>query len=245
MLIFIAACSGQASDSGSPAHGGAQHVESPASPPTTGRCQPPGEIGVCTAECDAGHQASCAVLGLLHVNDASGRNLQRGIQLLETSCDAKVPLGCGGLGSVLVLGAGVPKDVERARRLFVFACGARDGLSCESLGGLFMMGQEVPTDLLAAARWYEKACDLGRPAACAFYAGAIADGVLGPDADRSRIPPLLEKACDGEVDVACKLLGDAYARGEHVLRDPQRAAQLYARACALGSRAGCEAAATP
>ena len=231
--VALGACSAKPADS---------RAVSPGMPPAP-TCNLPGDLEVCQPECEAGNQESCAVLGLMYAQDGAPNNVAHAVALLQTSCAAKVPLGCGGLGSLYVEGIGVPKDVKKAQELFVFACGGGDGLSCESLGGIYAMGMAGPPSITEAVKWYEKACDLGRPAPCAMVAAAIEDGALGPTADRARVPLLLKRACVGDISTACEMLGKAYERGERVVRDLREADRLYAKACSLGSQRGCQAAA--
>jgi TPR repeat protein len=50
---------------------------------------------------------------------------------------------------------------------------------------------------------------------------------------------LFQAACDKELATACGDLYWLYARGEHLVKDPARAAQLRQRACSLGEEDLC------
>ncbi len=140
------------------------------------------------------------------------------------------------------------RDEPRAIKLFEGACKAGDGISCESLGGYHAQGGggdpkklDLAAATLRAVPWYERACAMQRPAPCAFLATFILDGVKFPSSDRKRVPGLFETACKGDLEVACKFLGDLYAKGELVRRDVKRANALYDKACKLGYDRGCAA----
>ena len=60
-------------------------------------------------------------------------------------------------------------------------------------------------------------------------------GQVGPVGDNET------PASKGDVNVACKFLGDLYAKGELVPRDIMRANALYDKACKLGYDRGCAA----
>ncbi len=199
----------------------------------------------CLAKCDAKNYGACAELGLFWVNTGDGTKVGRGIALLEKACDGKSALGCGAMGSVVMQGEHVLRNIPRALKLLETGCKGNDGLSCESLGGWYAMGEDEPTKLdipvatQRAVPWYERACALKRPAPCAFLATFILEGFKFPNSDRKRVPALLKTACSGDVNVACKLLGDVYAKGELVKRDVKKANELYARSCKLGYDRGC------
>jgi TPR repeat protein len=201
----------------------------------------------CLTKCDARKYGACAELGLYWVNTGSGTEIGRGIALLEKACDGKSALGCGAMGSLVLQGTHVQRDVPRALKLLETGCKGNDGLSCESLGGWYAMGEDDPStlDIPAATQravpYYERACALKRPAPCAFLATFILDGIKFPNANRKRVVGLLKTACSGDVNVACKLLGDAYAKGELVKRDKTKANELYAKSCTLGYDRGCSA----
>ncbi|MCP4447950.1 MAG: hypothetical protein GY811_21835 [Myxococcales bacterium] len=92
-----------------------------------GRCQPPGEFKVCTRECKANNQKSCAVLGIMALHTDEPENIEVALALLQRSCEAKVPLGCGGLGSLLMGGIGTEQNIAKGRELlFSHAKGAMD-----------------------------------------------------------------------------------------------------------------------
>lgn len=201
-------------------------------------CSLGGPRAACVAACEGGDPEACAKAGVHALR--SGEGLEQGIAQLRKACGARVALGCGALGSALVAGTGVPKDIAEGRKLFERACEGGDGLSCLSLGGLATgMSAQTP-DLPAAARYYDRACTLGQPRGCAFTAAIIADGIVsGPGWERSRVLGLLELGCEGDIDVACAQLGDALRDGTYGPAQLARAATLHAKACRLGLTRAC------
>jgi hypothetical protein len=53
-------------------------------------------------------------------------------------------------------------------------------------------------------------------------------------------PDIMQRHCDGGSATACAELGRRYARGIDVRRDPKRAVELYAQACAGGVKKACK-----
>jgi uncharacterized protein len=224
--------------------GASQHYAANAAatkPPAAADCKTPEEQIECAAACDAKQYTACATLGLAIINSGDRATLARGVELVNKACANKDPLGCGALGSLYMGGIGVVRDPPRALKLFEDACDAGDGISCESLGGYYALGGGGESNLEHAAPWYERACAMQRPKPCAFLAAFIHDGVKFSNSDRKRIPGLLETACKGDVALACKYLGDLYAKGELVGRDVKQANALYDKACKLGDNDGCAA----
>jgi TPR repeat protein len=166
--------------------------------------------------------------------------------LLRRACDAKVALGCGGLGSLY----GVQQNFKKARPLFEKACTMGDALSCESLGGLAMGadGGKPPADINAATRkanvYYKRACALGAGTACGFCAAFIVDKIVEGTAKEAL--ELYVKACSSGMAMACRQAADflmkdtpeskALAAGYDA---PRLAADLIKRACKLGDPKAC------
>jgi TPR repeat protein len=213
---------------------------------TADSCKTVDEQKKCATACDAKQYDQCASLGLAYINTGDPAALPRGLALLEKACSGNSALGCGGLGSLYMGGVGVPRDVPRALKLFEGACKRGEGISCESLGGYYGQGGGGdPADLkgamVRAAPYYDRACTLGRAVACTLLATFILEGVKFPGSDRKRIVGLFDSGCRGEMNIACKFLGDIYNKGELVRRDVKKANELYAKSCKLGYDRGCSA----
>lgn len=214
-------------------------------------CKPGDSAATCKPLCDKGSQASCAVLGVLHLQGIDGKvDHAQAERLLRGACTAKVALGCGGLGSYY---GAVKKDWKRARPLLEQGCTMGDALSCESIGGIINGADPAlprPKDLAAAAResfpFYKRACDLGSANGCGFAAVFIADKLVAGTTKQAL--ELYMKACSGGMAIACRqgaallVRKDPEARALAASLDATRLiADLLKRGCSLGDQPSCAA----
>lgn len=202
----------------------------------------------CRKKCSVKSQQSCAVLGIMYLRgDASRKpDLVKAEPLLRGACDAKVALGCGGLGSLY----GVRSDFGKARPLFEKACTMGDPLSCESLGGLTLGADRgtAPADIKAASQkanvYYKRACELGSGTACGFCAAFIVDKIV--DGTAKEALDLYVKACSGGMAIACRQAADLLGKNTPESKQlaaaynaPRLTADLLKRACKLGDAKAC------
>lgn len=165
-----------------------------------------------------------------------GRNLEKGVQLLERGCSLGYAPSCASLGMELVEGTSTKKDSTRGMEVLKRACDGGAWESCERMGNYLRDGKHVTKNGQAAETAFGRACALGGLRAC--HSGAMlylkGDGVTK---DEKQGRALLERGCPdtGSAGLdACKALGDAYAKGEGgVTKDPQRAAGYYSRGLAF------------
>ena len=164
-----------------------------------------------------------------------GRNMDKGMQLLERGCALGYAPSCASLGTELVEGKNTKKDATRGIEVLKRACDGGAWESCERMGNYLRDGKHVAKDGLAAETAFGRACALGGLRAC--HSGAmlymVGDGVP-KDVKQGRA--LLERGCPDQGSAgwdACRSLGDAYAKGEGVSKDPQRAAGYYTRGLAF------------
>jgi TPR repeat protein len=202
----------------------------------------------CAEKCKAKSQESCAVLGIMYLRGDIGnkQDFAKAEPLLRRACDAKVALGCGGLGSMFV----VQGNIEKGRPLFEKACTMGDALSCESLGGLAITpdGVTPPADIKAASRkanvYYKRACELGSGTACGFCAAFILDKIV--DGTAKQALDLYVKACSGGMAIACRQAADLLSKDTPESKElaagydaPRLIADLLKRACKLGDTKAC------
>ena len=214
-------------------------------------CKPADGAVACKQQCDKGSQASCAVLGVMHLQGIAGKvDHAQAERLLQRACTAKIALGCGGLGSYY---GAIKKDWKRARPLLEQGCTMGDALSCESIGGIINGADPAlprPKDLGAAAResfpFYKRACDLGAANGCGFSAVFIADKLVTGTVKQAL--ELYMKACSGGMSIACRqgaallVRKDPEARALAASLDAARlVADLLKRGCALGDQPSCSA----
>lgn len=87
--------------------------------------------------------------------------------LFSRACDQGYAAGCGGLGELLLEGAGNQADGDRAVELLQRACDGGHGRSCLRLGLMYWRGDVVVRDRSTALQLRKRACDLGLAAGCA------------------------------------------------------------------------------
>jgi TPR repeat protein len=130
---------------------------------------PVGDLGACTAACNAGDAESCARLGAIYMRGGSGvaRDDRRAVQLLRRACDGGSGEGCTNLRRMRSQGRGVGRhydteDAARARAL----CDAGGAAACLDLGRMYEHGRGVARDPGQAVERYRLACRAGSAAGC-------------------------------------------------------------------------------
>lgn len=201
----------------------------------------------CKTRCDQGSQTSCASLGLMYLRGQFVKSdLAAAEPLLRKACDANVPVGCGGLGSLFV----VRGNLKSGRPLLERGCNLGDGLSCESLAGIEaeLEAAKAKPDFDAVTRrqipLYRRACELGTANGCAFVAAFLVDKAL--DGSAQEAFDLYVKACSRGNAIACRHTARLLHRNEQEWKaiaaklDVKRlTADLMSRACKLGDAKSC------
>lgn len=108
--------------------------------------------------------------------------------------------------------------------------------SCERLGRIYWSGAGVVRDPSRAADLLQRACGGGHASAC-MRLGELFQASGSPH----KSTPWFQRACDGGEGAACVEL--AYVHDPGLDGRSERAAELYRRACRLGSAEGCRMAA--
>ena len=157
------------------------------------------------------------------------------LALLEKTCAAKVPLGCGALGHLYLNGArGVAADPAKGAALLARACGGADKDSCAELGAVLALGRSVPADPARGLRLEQRACALGRSDAC-----HVAGADLTSSGDRAEAARWFEQGCNIGDAGSCAIVGAMIEQGDVGPADVSRALALYRRACSLGDMGSC------
>lgn len=152
--------------------------------------------------------------------------------LLETGCNSASGEACETLSEVVL-----KRDPAEAVRLLGRACELGRGDACQQAAWRDQADGDYSH---AGARWLDRGCALGNLDACVEEAKLLATGrVVG--ADPPRAAALLQRACDGDQQVACGLLGHLYDRGAGVVRDRARAERLWKQSCGRKVASSCEA----
>jgi TPR repeat protein len=208
---------------------------------------------------------ACTNIGIMY---AQGRGVAKdetkAVEFYEKGCKYNDPAGCLALGIALLSGTGVAKDPAKAAQAFEKACDRSDLRGCADLGFLLITGQGVAKDEAKAVQLFQKACDGGNATGCnniyGYHATACqagdaerclegarwaqaklkkADLPEGVQFDQGSVARLLQTACDGGKAQGCVDLGAMYSKGDGVVQDKAKAAELSQKACNLGLTTAC------
>ena len=207
-------------------------------------CIDPDEKG-CTERCSAGDQPSCLRLASMYdkvMPTPQGKHPDRARSVLEDACKKSVGPACRRLSTMLREGRGGPKDEPRAYSLAKSAldleatqCDQGDPKACDDLALAFAIGEGRPKERGRSKAFETRSRDLETQACEAGDAPSCTSaGIL------SMSPSLIEKGCTGGDPFGCQVLGNQYAAGEGVPKDPEKAKGLLEKACKAGVLQSCE-----
>lgn len=195
--------------------------------------------------CELGMAVSCKRLGDLHLVglvvprsvDAAVAAYQRACMLPTKGNDT--PLGCQEAGAIARQQG--KEGALVAELVFQDGCARGDKDSCRGLQsmGKSTAGFEKNVDRHEALRSSIERCEKkGDNDACGAAGFALL--TTGTPEQRAQSAKYFELACDGGRAAGCRQLAVSYNTGKGgVARDPARAAELFARACAMGEREVC------
>jgi len=155
--------------------------------------------------CSKGEADDCLELGARYLRGEAGvtKDETKAASLFQTACDGGSITACELYGKMLRDGRGVPKDEAKAEALLGKACSVGAGGACTALG----MAAMKNGDSVVAVDRLTKACDANDGMGCASLGAMYLHG-KGVDKDHGKAKPLLKKACDLQVAVACEKLGE-------------------------------------
>jgi TPR repeat protein len=187
---------------------------------------------------------ACGYAGrLLLAGHGVARDVDRGLAMLEESCDGGFVIACA--AAVRWLGdashaAEVQTASEMHARLEIKqACLSGQADACYQEGLSHYYGRDsFPADHARAVKAYSRACDLGDSHGCNNFADSLAYGD-GIGRDVGRAASLFSRACHLGEALGCANLGYMVEHGEGVTRDVSRARGLYHDACITGEVYGC------
>jgi TPR repeat protein len=113
-------------------------------------------------------------------------------------------------------------------------CEAGSAESCHNLAVLVDRGKDGAPDRELATTLFEKACEGGNLNSCSALSYRL-DWKAQPE----RVIGLLQKSCDGEDAVSCRVLGNALVRGDQLGKDTSRGEQLLLRGCTMAEMYAC------
>jgi TPR repeat protein/serine/threonine protein kinase len=141
------------------------------------------------------------------------------------------------LGSMYVLGRGVPKDEAEGIRWYRKAAAQGYAGAQFNLGLEYARGTAVAKDLAEAAQWYRKAAEQGFAAAQHNLGSMYQHGEAVAKNAGEAVKWYRRAAEQGDAE-AQNNLGAMYQRGEGVARDPVEAVSWYRKAAEQGGAAG-------
>lgn len=118
------------------------------------------------AGCKSGKPEACTELGLAMKRGDMRDDPERRLALFRTGCEGGDQIGCTFLGSALLIGRDVERDLQKGLTLLGDACVADVGTACYMLGSVMSSDEIVVAQLDKAKGYYQKACDLGVDDAC-------------------------------------------------------------------------------
>jgi len=206
------------------------------------------------AKATTGGGASMGPLGAGADSTASRETLNRdgeeGACARSTGSDASPPEGCAALLRLEL----APLDFPDSLRGLPFChteagpcearCDAGSPVACAMAARMYMLGEGAPKDLTRALGLDQRSCDDGYPGGCGALGLLYLNG-KGVALNEPRGRELVEGACSAGFDQACVYLGGMYLEGSHgVAKNTVTAADYLTKACRLGHKLSCGAAAT-
>ncbi len=182
----------------------------------------------------AGKQYPAGIFGLADAYQyGKGISANPGLALrtYDVACKANHQTSCAIYGDMLFRGEGVAADQTQGLRLLQQGCAANSGYACELAAYAL---QSDATRKAEVPPLFQKACDLGNETGCAQQAYLqVGQG------DFTAARQNYQTACDRSLGWACRELGLMAKNGQGGPADPQLAATLYEKGCALKDGLAC------
>ncbi len=150
---------------------------------------------------------ACSTLGQLLVKDfGSGKDIERGMVLLEAACGQNDAAACAALGEAY-RDRGDAASTARAKELLTRACDGRAAAGCATLGELLQMEDSYHEERDRRPAWeaFDRACTLGDSRGCELY--GLAQLRSDDDEAKARAEEAFALACGMGRRPTCHLLG--------------------------------------
>ena len=193
------------------------------------------------AACRAGEPRACASLATMMATGACGvgQSFDEAIKFADYSCQRGLKKACV---TTAIVGAkrGRPGDVEKALAILEGTCAALHGDACFQLG--WIAGHPPIDDQARSEQAYRDGCALRSPSSCIGLGYCL---VHSDTSERQRSGrAVFEQSCvELHSPEGCDSFAEAIEKGWGAPADHAAATTMYARACQMGSKAGCEHAA--
>jgi len=163
--------------------------------------------------CTGGAPVGCVRASMAKIaGDGVPKDVQGGLGELDALCSRKEAAACKQLASIYVAGIApdVPADPVRVRDYGEKACRLGSKESCQLVGQL-AKGDTLEARAGQSNEIAETRCNAGDLMMCTLLGENLLAG-RGAGVDRARGIALLERACRGRVERACRELGDGGGR---------------------------------
>lgn len=190
--------------------------------------------------CEAGDQAACARLGeLLFFGHAGEPDVDRAVDLLDTSCGAGHSRACRVLSTGFYAGEALPRDLERARTFAERGCALDEFEACNILGLLHLSEHGPQRDIQRARDVLRRACDAENPRACSNLARALLMDNDDLETHLSEARDALRFACNHGLAESCARLADLLEGTSSDDSNDDPTGEIRQRACDLGHQPSC------
>ncbi len=154
----------------------------------------------------------------------------QGTKNLAEHCDAGLAESCRQLGTRLIQGNNVEKDIPLAKEVLTAGCEGGDAQACTALG---VVHRDETGEEAKAGEFYLKGCLGGDAPACPEA------GLMAPDLTTAA--KAFTAGCDAGDQKSCANLGICYVNGKGVPRNRDRGVELLTTACEAEIGFACEA----
>jgi eukaryotic-like serine/threonine-protein kinase len=170
--------------------------------------QPERSFELAERACKMGAGAGCVRVEEARVaGKGVDKDVKNGLAHLDAMCTKRQAGACESLARLYANGSGpdLPADPLRGREYLKKACdfGSKESCGRNALAGNIDTGRSNIAQISAS---FQSNCDRGNATACAMLAENLLAG-KGTSDDRAKANALLQKACTGGYDPACKRLG--------------------------------------
>lgn len=167
------------------------------------------------------------------------------------ACNLKIGESCHELASMYLSGHGVTKNLYIAEDVYRIACNLNIGASCGVLAEMYANDISYMDNIYkpTAKELYEKACELNVGSSCRTLAVMYENESLVKDQRKNlnKAIDLYQKACDLNNSLSCLLLANAYAQGNGVAQNTDKAINIIEKfyinndnaSLSLENRIGC------
>ena len=197
--------------------------------------------GIAEVACDEDEPFGCELLARFTLaGTGTKKDPAKAAALFRKACDAQEGSACASLAKLLLEGTGA-KDEAGAAKVADAACAkTEDAESCE-ISGTLKVRRGNPTAYLEANDAYWTACRAGRPSACVAGAKFWLSGRSWARARLTTASTYARTGCDAGDAESCALFAGCVETGvPYPPKDPAKAKELYAKACAGGFEKACD-----